>query len=98
MNDKKSQGHPIIGCIVLGAIVWGVCWLYSNNEAREQQRKREIFREYNWTTAPDGRLHISPARPDSKQRVEEIERRYNRPIWETVEEDHSGPGKSHLRR
>jgi hypothetical protein len=89
-----NKGNPVIGWLLLIAIGVGVCWVYSQSQEREAQRKREIFREVNWVVSNDGvKMYKTSPNQNVDQRLKEINSRYQRPIWENVPENRSGKGK-----
>ena len=90
----NNKGNSVVGWLVLIGIGVGVFWLYNHSQEREAQRKREIFREVNWVVSDDGvKMYKTSPQQNLDQRLNDINSRYHRPIWENVPEDRSGKGK-----
>lgn len=105
MNDfmgpekrRSIKDHPLYALAFFATILAGAFWLYNNSKTREQQRQREIMRQCISYTDSNGHLHITPASDNARQKIQEINKRYSRPIWETVDEDFSVPDDKSIHR
>ena len=92
-KKEPSTAYTALGMAMLFGIPFCVWWVYSENVSRDAQMKRELIRQVNWVVSDnDVKMYKTNQNQNLKNSADQIQNRYNKPIWMHVEEDKSGKG------